>query len=92
MTGPGMSEMLRNGTFIAWPEMTTALRVRAPASVKFASMLGFSISVQHLKFQEVDARIPWSAAEIEVDEGRVIGPVQSHIEREQDQERLAGGE
>ena len=51
-----MSEIPPEGTFVAWPEMTTALRVRAPANVKFAPMLGFCISFQHLKFQEVDAR------------------------------------
>ena len=44
----------------AWPEMTTPFVSTRPARVKLASMLGCCISVQHVRFEEVDARTPAS--------------------------------
>jgi hypothetical protein len=54
-----MSEMATNGTFCLAGDDDPVSSTR-PGESEFASMLGCCISVQPVKFEEVDARTPAS--------------------------------
>jgi hypothetical protein len=69
--------------------MTTALPVRDPANANWpSSWIPYLFPASKIpRRRRAD---PLIGAEVEVDDGRVIGPIQAHIQREQDQDRLAG--